>query len=42
MAHERTFGARWLVAEPGRTQRDMKRGPIGATDHRHDAKDSQR
>jgi len=35
MGHERTFGARWPVADPGPTRRDMKRGPIaGPAGHR--------
>jgi hypothetical protein len=42
MGHERTFGARWPVADSGPTQRDVKRGPSGATDHHHGAEDSQR
>jgi hypothetical protein len=42
MGRERTFGARWPVADPGLTQRDMKRGPIAGPDHHRDSKESER
>jgi hypothetical protein len=38
MGHERTFGARWPVADPSLSRRDKKRGPIAEPDRHRDTK----